>query len=466
MFYESTICAVATPAGGALSIIRVTGPDTFKIVEKFIHFPLGKKKLIRLPANTVHFAHIKENEEIIDEVMISIFRAPHSYTGEDMIEISCHGSTYIQKRILEVLIHSGATLARPGEFTQRAFLNGKMDLSQAEAVADLIASESEAAHKIAMDYMRGGFSKEIMELRKKLINFVSLIELELDFSEEDVEFADRGELKKLVRKLLTIINRLTSSFHYGNVIKNGIPVAIIGKPNVGKSTLLNRLFNEEKAIVSEIEGTTRDVIEDTIVIEGITFRFIDTAGLRETADLVENLGIRKTYQKIEQAETVILLADAADDKEIIIKSVEHIRDQLKENNKHLILLINKTDLVKPEKKEQLRKELKLKKNEKAIFLSVRNDEDLSPLLSLLIKNAHISSPGEDDVIISNVRHYEALKKAAEALDRVVEGIENHLTQDLLAQDLRETLHHLGEITGEITTDEILGNIFRNFCIGK
>ena len=446
-------------------MIRVSGKNTWNIIEQIIHFPSENKGFSNLQPGTFHFASVIEKEKTIDEVIISLFRAPRSYTGEDMVEISCHASVYIQTKILELLVQHGATLARPGEFTQRAFLNGKMDLSQAEAVADLIASGSSAAHKIAMDQMRGGFSKELKALRKQLLDFASLIELELDFSEEDVEFADRKELVKLVTKVLSVIQGLIHSFRLGNVIKNGIPVAIVGKPNVGKSTLLNRLLQEEKAIVSEIAGTTRDVIEDIFVIEGLSFRFIDTAGIRETSEPIETLGIRKTYQKIGQSEIILLLTDARDSELVISKSLKEIRHQAGDEKK-IILLVNKTDLAEKQRINTLKKALKSEQDQDILFLSAEKDTDLSPLIALLLRSVRPTGINDTDIIISNIRHYEALDHARKSMERVLEGIDSGLTEDFIAQDIRQTLHYLGEITGEITTDEVLGNIFKNFCIGK
>ncbi len=464
MISESTICAVATPGNGALSIIRISGPEAIALVDKLFAAASAKKLVEQLP-NTIHFGHISDKAEIIDEVLVSIFKAPHSYTGEDSIEISCHGSVYIQQKIMELLIEKGAEAARPGEFTQRAFLNGKMDLSQAEAVADLIASESKASHAVAMQQMRGGFSKKIKELRDRLLHFISLVELELDFSEEDVEFADRKELTALVTDVKQLVDSLKDSFQLGNVLKSGVPVAIVGRPNVGKSTLLNALLNEERAIVSEIEGTTRDSIEDTVAIEGITFRFIDTAGIRETADTIENLGIRRTYQKIEQSAIIMLLVEAADGVELINKSVAAIREQL-QPGKQLLVVVNKSDLAASNGSGSMVSELSLAGNEMAVLISANKQTGISNLVSLLLSQVNLGSLKHQDVVISNIRHFNALKGASESLERVLSGLGDQIPQDLLAQDIRGTLHYLGEITGEVTTDEILGNIFKNFCIGK
>lgn len=463
MNFTDTICAPATAPGGALGIIRLSGDKSYFVLSGLVRFPTENVDLNALPANTTHFCRIYEGEQLIDEVVLSLFRAPKSYTGEDMIEISCHGSSYIQSRLLELLVDRGCRIARPGEFTQRAFLNGKMDLSQAEAVADVIASESESSHRIAVSQMRGGYSMELKKMRDELLRFVSLIELELDFSEEDVEFANRGHMAGLVDRLLDYTGSLKESFRVGNVLKNGVPVAIVGRPNAGKSTLLNALLKEEKAIVSDIEGTTRDAIEDTIIIEGILFRFIDTAGIRETADFIENLGIRKTYQKIQQASLVLLLVEATDNRQILAEEVKEIERQISDSEKELIIVINKTDLGD---KENIRSLENLSSTHRIVSLSASKGENIDRLTTALLESAHLKDLGNSGTVISNMRHYEALKQSHTALERVREGIDHHLTTDLLSQDIREALHYLGEITGEITTDEVLGNIFRNFCIGK
>ena len=465
MSQDSTICALATPGHGAIAVIRISGPDAIAITESLFQPATTGKLLKEQQPSTIHFGTIRNGEELVDEVLVSIFRAPHSYTGEDLIEVSCHGSPYIQQRILELLVRHGAEPARPGEFTQRAFLNGKMDLSQAEAVADLVAAESEGAHRVAMQQLRGGFSDRLRSLREQLLHFISMIELELDFSEEDVEFADRSKLVELVSQISMLIDELINSFHLGNVLKNGVPVAIIGRPNVGKSTLLNAILKEERAIVSEIEGTTRDSIEDTINLEGINFRFIDTAGIRETADTIENLGIRRTYQKIEQASVVLLLTEADDDPLIIQKSIEAIRHQLK-GGKQLVVVLNKSDRVPEEQQKTLQKKISLRENERIISISAEQGKNIDALTGMLLEIVNLGSIKHQDVVISNIRHYNALKSASQSLSRVSEGLTSALPTDLLAQDIREVLHYLGEITGEVTTDEILGNIFKNFCIGK
>jgi tRNA modification GTPase len=467
---DSTICAIASPPGpGAISIIRLDGKESYEIAEKLIQFKSGKKLIIDLPANTIHYAGILDNDEIIDNVLVSLFRKPHSYTGNDLIEISCHGALYIQQKILELLVNAGARIAKPGEFTLRAFLNGKMDLSQAEAVADLISSSSQASHKVAMNMMKGGFSKEIAHLREQLLNFASLIELELDFSEEDVEFADRQQLSELVDKINLAVKGLINSFKLGNVIKNGVPVAITGKTNVGKSTLLNALLHDERAIVSEIAGTTRDVIEDVVTMEGFTFRFIDTAGLRQTSDKVENIGIEKTFKKIEQAYIVLYVIDADQDINEIDRLAGKIKSRLEGLDKELIILINKTDFLSELQLTELH-DLKRFKNldesDKVLYISASYGENIDQLTSLLIELVKQGDGYEHDVVITNSRHFEALSHTGEAVERIANGLKSELTSDLIAQDIRHSLHYLGEITGEVTTDEILGNIFSKFCIGK
>ena len=466
MLKETTICALATSGHGAIAVIRVSGPETFTLVDEIFRPVTGGKLLKEQHPNTIHLGTILDGETEIDEVLVSLFRAPHSYTGEDAIEISCHASPYIEQKILELLVQHGATPARPGEFTQRAFLNGKMDLSQAEAVADLIAAESEGAHRVALQQLRGGFSDQLKSLRERLLHFISMIELELDFSEEDVEFANREQLKQLVNEIASLIDHLIQSFQMGNVLKNGVPVAIVGRPNVGKSTLLNALLNEDRAIVSEIEGTTRDSIEDTVTLGGITFRFIDTAGIRETAEPIENLGIRRTYQKIGLASIILLLTEAGDDSGLIQRSVEEIRSQLAGSGKQLVVLLNKSDRVPPDQMESVIQSIRLQENEHIIALSAGAGENIDGLIQLLLDLIQMGSLKHQDVLISNIRHYNALRSASESLSRVSEGLTSALPTDLLAQDIREVLHYLGEITGEVTTDEILGNIFRNFCIGK
>jgi tRNA modification GTPase len=464
MLDQLTICAIATSPGmGAIATIRLSGDKAINIADQVFQSPKQDKKLADVKANTLHFGQLTDGNELIDEVVISVFRAPHSFTGEDVIEISCHGSVYIQQRILQLLISSGARMARPGEFTQRAFLNGKMDLSQAEAVADLIASTNRAAQKVAINQMRGGFSSELTALRHELLNFISLIELELDFSEEDVEFADRDQLKKLVSKIETILRKLKNSFQLGNVIKNGIPVAIVGDTNVGKSTLLNALLKEEKAIVSDIHGTTRDVIEDVVNIHGTAFRFFDTAGIRETTDAIETLGIERSYSKLDQATVVILVVDVQNDFDTVLERIVKIRKRISEQ--HLIIAANKVDRGLDKTIMSL-KEMILQSNEKLVFIAAKQKTNLDELISEMQHAVSLESLSEDTVIVTNVRHFEALSRAHESIERVQLGLENLISGDFLAQDIRECLLFLGEITGEISNDEILGHIFKNFCIGK
>ena len=470
MLDDKTICAIATPAGsGAIAMVRVSGKDVYEVAGKLIIFQADTKHITSLPPNTIHLAHIIKDGELIDEVMVSLFRAPRSYTGEDMIEISCHGAYYIQQRIMEALVQSGARLAEPGEFTLRAFLNGKMDLSQAEAVADLIASASTASHRVAMNQMRGGFSTGLAKLREQLLNFISLIELELDFSEEDVEFADRKELFSLVRKIKDMIWGMADSFHLGNVIKNGVPVAITGKTNVGKSTLLNALLHDDRAIVSEIAGTTRDVIEDLISISGISFRFIDTAGLRHTSDTIESIGIEKAFEKISHAYIVLYVIDAAQKIEEIDRLAGKIKKRLEGSDKKLFILLNKIDFLTDQHLDAVRDLSNFKnldENDQVLYISASYGDNVDQLASLLVETIKQGNSDENDVLITNARHFEALVNAGEAINRVHEGMKTGLSSDLLAQDIRQVLHYLGEITGEVSTDEILGNIFSKFCIGK
>lgn len=464
MINNSTICAISTAGGtGGIAVIRISGPETFSICDK-LYTPVKKGKgLSEQKPYALSFGHIKKNDEIIDDVLITTFHAPHSFTGEDTVEISCHGSMYIQQQIMQLLIQYGATSALPGEFTQRAFLNGKMDLSQAEAVADLIASTSLTSHRLAMSQMRGNFSHELQEVRSQLLDFVSLIELELDFNEEDVEFADRSKLKILANDIAIKIKKLTDSFSVGNAIKNGIPVAIIGETNAGKSTLLNLLLQEEKAIVSEIHGTTRDVIEDTINIQGITFRFIDTAGIRETQDAIETIGIERTFQKIKQASIVIWMIDSTQFSEKIEKITERIIDETK--GKKLILAFNKIDKINKEEQNIL-EQFFSGIEARHIYISAKYKKNIEMLEKILLDTAQIPSISQNDVMVTNVRHYEALIKTYDSIQRVIDGLNTGISGDFLSQDVRECMHYLGEITGQISTDEILGNIFSKFCIGK
>ena len=459
-----TICAISTAPGvGGIAVIRITGEQAFTACDAiFKPFTAGVTVSAMAP-NTIRFGQIVADNELVDEVLVSVFHAPHSFTGENVVEIACHGSQFIQQEILKLVLAQGCRLAQPGEFTQRAFLNGKMDLSQAEAVADVIASQSRAAHRLAMNQMRGGFSNELLILRDKLLTFTSLVELELDFSDhEDLEFADRSQLNTLADTIEQKIAKLVNSFSVGNAIKNGIPVAIVGETNAGKSTLLNVLLNEERAIVSDIHGTTRDVIEDTVNIKGVLFRFIDTAGLRETTDTIENLGIERTYQAIEKANIVLWIIDTSQINnqekwlsEEIMKRVEHTP---------LILVFNKVD--KLSEGERLALEQQFKDNRvPRIFISAKERLHTDELQELLYNAAKLPELSDQDIMVTNMRHYEALKQAHTAIVRVQDGLNDRISGDFLSQDIRECLHYLGEITGQITTDEVLGNIFSKFCNG-
>ena len=463
---NDTIIALATSSGvGAIAVIRLSGPEAIKKIDQFFVSRSGKKDLTKVKSHTIHLGNIVEGERIIDEVLVSIFKNPHSYTGEDVAEISCHGSVYIQQEIIQLFLKNGVRHANPGEFTLRAFLNGKMDLSQAEAVADLISSDSKASHQIAMQQMRGGFSNEIENLRKQLLDFASLIELELDFAEEDVEFADRKQFLELVEKIQKLLKSLIDSFAYGNVLKNGIPVAIVGEPNVGKSTLLNALLNDEKAIVSHIAGTTRDAIEDDMTIGGVTYRFIDTAGLRDTEDHVEKIGIRKTYENIEKAQLVLHLMDAEqiqnlpDGKQGSKISNKNLRNQYPD--KEILTIINKTDLLSEADHQKLKTQ-----NPKLIFLSARNKTGIDVLIHKLTELANTGILSNNQTIVSNSRHFEALNNALQAITDVQRGMEQGVSSDLVAIDIREALYQLGLISGAVTNKDLLGNIFQNFCIGK
>jgi len=462
VYNQDTIVAIATPPGsGAISVIRLSGLKS--LAECMNNFMPANKKLTihNIESHKLYLGYFVDGDKIIDEVLISYFKSPASYTSEDIVEISCHGSEFIQQKIIEVLINTGARAAEPGEFTLRAFLNGRMDLSQAEAVADLIASQSSSSHRMAMNQMRGGISEKISLLRKKLIDFTSLIELELDFSEEDVEFANREQFLKLISELKEELTILISSFSLGNVIKQGIPVAIIGKPNVGKSTLLNAILNEEKAIVSHIPGTTRDAIEDTYIIGGYKFRFIDTAGLRQSDDIVESIGIERTYEKIEKATIILYVCDIASINNETVESVlEEFKQYIQDETKHFIFVANKIDQL-GELPSQIKEILELD----TVFVSAKRKENIHLLADTLIKIVKEFNI-TNDVIVSNSRHYQALTNANNALEQVDIGFKNNIPTDLISIDIRQALHELGTITGEISTDEVLGNIFGKFCIGK
>ncbi len=470
MQINDTITALATaPGAGAIAVLRVSGSKAISIVSSVFRMS-GNKKLEEQDSHTLHLGNIVDENRVIDEALVSIFKGTRSYTGEPTVEISCHGSPYIQQEILQLLLRKGCRAAKAGEFTLRAFINGKMDLSQAEAVADLIASDNEAAHQIAMQQMRGGFSNEIAQLRQELLNFASLIELELDFSEEDVEFANRDQFQELITRITRVLKRLIDSFAMGNVIKNGIPVAIVGEPNVGKSTLLNALLNEERAIVSDIAGTTRDTIEDEIAIGGVGFRFIDTAGIRETVDVIEGLGIKKTFEKINQAQVVVYLVDGfqlvANDSNLqnAQSELEKIKNRFPQ--KPLIIIANKMDQISSNDKEKLLESLSAIPGSRLEFLSAKTGEGLEELKATFLEFVNTGALRNDETIVTNSRHYDALLKALEEIEKVQMGIDRGLSGDLMAIDIREALYHFGEITGQVTNDELLGNIFANFCIGK
>ena len=467
---EECICALATPAGGAIGIIRLSGSEAIRLTDK-VFVSVSGKQLSAAKPNTLHYGEIKDKDgHTIDDVLVSVFRAPHSYTGEDSTEISCHGSRYILQQVLQRLIEVGCRQAEPGEYTRRAYMNGKMDLSQAEAVADLIASTNKATHQMALSQLKGHFSSELTLLREKLLKMTSLLELELDFSDhEELEFADRSELRALAAEIEKKITTLAHSFETGNALKQGVPVAIVGKTNVGKSTLLNRLLHEEKAIVSNIHGTTRDVIEDTTLIDGITFRFIDTAGIRKTDDVVENIGIERTYQKMEEAKIVIWLLDA--------QPTEAEIEEMKEKNqgKKLLMVFNKIDeisfdkaVLSSDEKSQTSSSISLSdENVSILNISARTGENVSDLEQALVKAADIPEITENDVIVTSARHYEALLRSDESLSRVLESMDMGMSGDIIAEDLKMVLEELGEITGgQISSQETLNNIFKHFCIGK
>ena len=464
MISQETIIALASPSGaGAIAVIRLSGAEALTIAEQVFQSVSGKS-LSKQKTHTIHLGHIVEDGKVFDQVLLSIFKNPHSYTGEDVVEISCHGSTYIQQQIIQLLLRKGCRMAQAGEFTLRAFLNGKLDLSQAEAVADLISSDNEASHQIAMQQMRGGFSNEIAKLREELLNFASLIELELDFAEEDVEFADRTQFSELLTRIEFVLKRLIDSFAVGNVIKNGIPVAIVGEPNVGKSTLLNALLNEERAIVSEIAGTTRDTIEDELVIGGIGFRFIDTAGIRETKDVVESIGIKKTFEKIEQAQVVVYIVDSSQLSVVGLNTeLEKIKNKFP--LKPLIVVLNKIDKLSEAEIKKIINQLTTD-NRQLITISAKNNLGVDDLKNQLLSFVNTGALRNNETIITNTRHYDSLLKALEEIQKVKFGMQSNLSSDLMAIDIKQALYYFGEITGEVTNDELLGNIFANFCIGK
>ena len=464
MIQNDTIIALATPAGvGAISIIRLSGENAIHFVAANFKSIKKNKSLLHQKTHTIHLGHIIENNIILDEVLVAVFKNPNSYTGENIVEISCHGSSFIQQEIIQLFLKKGCRMADNGEFTMRAFLNGKMDLSQAEAVADVIASNSAASHQMAIQQMRGGIANELKELRTQLLDFAALIELELDFSGEDVEFADRAKFRELVAKITFVLKRLIDSFSFGNAMKNGIPVAIIGEPNVGKSTLLNSILNEEKAIVSDIAGTTRDAIEDEIIIDGVAFRFIDTAGIRETKDIIESIGIKKAYEKADNAQLIIFLIDANKfntNQTQFLAEIEIIKTRFP--NKRVLVIANKIDTLSPEETTNLQVEI-----ENLIVLSAKNNIGVEALKSELTALVNIGALSNNETIVTNSRHFEALNNALQAISSVQQGIHLEIPTDLFSIDIRECLRHLGAITGDYDVDkDILGHIFSNFCIGK
>jgi len=452
MYNQDTIIALSTPSGsGAIGVIRLSGPEAISLTNEVF----SGKDLEKQASHTLHFGLVKDGDHIVDEVVAGLFVAPKSYTKENVVEISCHGSNYIIQQIINLFVSKGARAAKPGEFTLRAFLNGAFDLSQAEAVADLIASNSKASHDVAMQQMRGGFATELKGLREQLIHFASMIELELDFAEEDVEFANREQLKNLVNKINYVLQRLISSFEMGNVIKNGVPIVIAGKPNVGKSTLLNALLNEERAIVSDIAGTTRDTIEDELTIGGIVFRFIDTAGIRDTADIIEALGVERTLEKMKQAKLIIYMADAA-------QSISEIEEQVRGLEQLAIpylILLNKSDLMANAQRKAF-------EALNVVFISAKEKQGIDELKTTLLEQVNLHHINTSETLVTNIRHVEALKQTEHALQRVLANVDNPVTSDFLAMDIKQALHYLGEITGTVTTDDLLENIFTKFCIGK
>ena len=472
VYNSDTIIALATPSGiGAIGVIRLSGPDAISLVNEVF----GGKDLSIQHTHTIHFGTIKDGKQVLDEVLVSIFIGPKSYTRENVVEISTHGSAFIIESIIKLLIRKGARPANPGEFTLRAFLNGQLDLSQAEAVADLIASNSQASHQVAMQQMRGGFSGELQHLRDQLIHFAAMIELELDFGEEDVEFANREQLKGLIYQIQRILHRLIQSFEQGNVMKNGVPVVIAGKPNVGKSTLLNALLNEERAIVSEIAGTTRDTVEDEMIIGGLRFRFIDTAGIRDTVDIIEAKGVERTHEKIKQAKLIIYLVDPEQN----VKEIETQVKYLNELDIPFLVVVNKKDLVNSEFEGELSvisdqlsdnrqqtTDNRAQTTDNILYISARNKTGIEELKSEILRKVNLHSINTDDVLVSNIRHLEALQKTEESLNRVLINIDNPITSDFLASDIKQALYYLGEITGQVTTDDLLETIFSKFCIGK
>lgn len=465
-YVNDTICAISTASGiGAIAVVRLSGERSHEIALSVFRKKRSTLNINDIEAYKAYFGEIfdPKSEEMIDEVLMTFFKNPHSYTGEDSVEISCHGSVYVQQKILELLVNQGARLAEPGEFSKRAFINGKLDLTQAEAVADLISSQNEASHRIAVNQLKGGFSKELKDLRAKLLDLTSLLELELDFSEEDVEFADRTQLREILNESLTHIGKLTDSFRLGNAIKNGIPVAIVGETNAGKSTLLNAILGEERAIVSDIEGTTRDTIEETFNINGTLYRFIDTAGIRETSETIEKIGIERTFRKISEANIILGMLDLTKSYENVCKSADLIISKIDPKKQTLLLVGNKRDLAVSFPISKLKESYQ---NIPFAFISAKETTDIDALKSLIINHSSIHKVTSNEALVTNARHYEALVHAAENLRQVKDSMDMNLSADLLAEDLKQGLYHLGSITGEVTNNEVLGNIFGRFCVGK
>lgn len=461
---NDAICAIATASGmGAIAVVRLSGQRCHEIALSIFKSRTRNLDKSSIVPNKAYFGDLVDGTDVVDEAIVTFFASPHSYTGEDSVEISCHGSVYIQQKVLEILIARGARLAGPGEFSRRAFLNNKLDLAQAEAVADLIASQSEASHKIAVNQLKGGFSKELRDIRSRLIDITSLLELELDFSEEDVEFADRTQLLELIEEAISHIGRLTESFRLGNAIKNGIPVTIAGETNTGKSTLLNAILGEERAIVSDIEGTTRDTVEETFNIFGTLYRFIDTAGIRQTTEEIERIGIERTFKKMEEADVILGMVDMTKGLEKAISAIRLIVSKVDRQQQTLIVLCNKRDVARDFPCERL---LSKFENIPIEFVSAKDNDDVERIKRFIFNNSSLHSVGANETLVTNMRHYESLRRSKENLEQVREGIMVGLSADLLSQDLRQALFYLGSITGEITNDEVLGNIFGRFCVGK
>lgn len=461
---NDAICAIATASGmGAIAVVRLSGQRCHEIALSIFKSRTRNLDKSSIVPNKAYFGDLVDGTDVVDEAIVTFFASPHSYTGEDSVEISCHGSVYIQQKVLEILIARGARLAGPGEFSRRAFLNNKLDLAQAEAVADLIASQSEASHKIAVNQLKGGFSKELRDIRSRLLDITSLMELELDFSEEDVEFADRTQLLELIEEAISHIGRLTESFRLGNAIKNGIPVTIAGETNTGKSTLLNAILGEERAIVSDIEGTTRDTVEETFNIFGTLYRFIDTAGIRQTTEEIERIGIERTFKKMEEADVILGMVDMTKGLEKAISAIRLIVSKVDRQQQTLIVLCNKRDVARDFPCERLLSEFEDIPIE---FVSAKDNDDVERIKRFIFNNSSLHSVGANETLVTNMRHYESLRRSKENLEQVREGIMVGLSADLLSQDLRQALFYLGSITGEITNDEVLGNIFGRFCVGK